>query len=179
VIGIVLVTIAVWLFWATKKRDYHSLIAGLALLMIATNALIHIFIFPEFNKLKIRSFAERVGALVEPGSDVGMYRSAMSYKFNFYSQIKRLEKLESPEDIETFLSTGDAKYILTRQRFESEIRSVSQNSLQLALAETIGRERWMLLSWCKQGCAPVAASARWGNRVTVSTKDASKRHHGH
>jgi hypothetical protein len=79
----------------------------------------------------------------------------MSYKFNFYSQIKRFEKLESPEDIETFVGKGDAKYILTRQRFESEIRSVSQNKLQLVLAETVGRERWLLLSLCKQGCAPV------------------------
>ena len=178
VIGIVLITMAVWLFWAAKKQNYHSVISGLALLMIASNVLIHIFIFPEFNKLKIRSFAERMGSFVEPGSDVGMYRSAISYKFNFYSQIKRFEKLEGPGDMETFLSKDDPKYILTRQRFESEIRSVSQNKLQLVLAETVGRERWLLLSLCKQGCAPVTLAPNWQAR-SQSRQDSSKRHHGH
>lgn len=155
VIGVALIAIAAWLFWAAKEQNYHLLISGFVALMIASNTLIHIFVFPAFNKLKVRSFAERMGRLVEPGSEVGFYKSAMSYKFNFYSRIKRIEKLDYPGDIETFVDRNGPRYILARERFLNEIRAVSQNKVQLVLAETVGRDRWVLLSSCKQGCSQV------------------------
>jgi len=179
VIGIALVIIAAWLFWAARMQNYPLLISGFAALMIVGNLLIHILVFPAFNKLKARSFAERMGRLVEPGSEVGLYKSAMAYKFNFYSRIKRFEKLDHPGDIETLFNKNGPTYILARQRFVGEIRSVSQNKFQLILVETVGRDRWALLSSCNQGCAPVTPSANLESTATVPSQDSSKRHHGH
>lgn len=171
VIGMGFIAIAVGLFWAIRLRNYHFLIWGFAMVMIASNTLLHIFIFPAFNKLKVRSFAERMGRLVEPGSEIGFYHSAMSYKFNFYSRIRHIEKLDDPADIENFVHRSGSRYILARERFVKEITSVSQNKVQIAMAETVGRDRWVLLFLCRQGSLSVTDGAKSESTVTLPSRD--------
>lgn len=126
--------------------------------MIVLNIYLHRFIFPGFNQSKIRGFAEQMGTLVEPGSAVAIYRSAMSYKFNFYSRTRRFEEIPGPAELQTWLGRDDARFILTRERFIGEIKTAAGEKIQLVLAESVTRERWALLSACGNRCGRAASA---------------------
>jgi hypothetical protein len=100
--------------------------------------------------------AERMGALVQPGGEVASYKTNMSYKFNFYSRIRRFREIKGLEELAKWFPGDRPKYILTRGRYVGEIRSASEDRVQVVLVNSVGAEPWTLFSLCDEGCESAA-----------------------
>jgi 4-amino-4-deoxy-L-arabinose transferase-like glycosyltransferase len=168
-VGFVLLAGAAWLVSALKKHDYGAVTSGLAVLMIATNVLVQSLVLPATNWLQGRPFAERVGALVGPGAQVGIYNRTPIQDFNFYSRIKRFQTLRTPKDVTEFLNQPGPRYVLMTKRGARKLQDTWSGELNIVFTQAAGggkwwfpaSGRWMILYSCNEQCdaAPILAQS--------------------
>ena len=93
---------ALCLLYALRIRNYAAATFIFAALLIVPNLFIQGSVLPATNWLESRLFAEKIGAVVKPGTEVGIYQRKPFHDFNFYSGITRFEILQNPKMCRSF-----------------------------------------------------------------------------
>jgi hypothetical protein len=160
-VGVVGLAGAVWLFYALKAPDFTAIVYGFAVLMVFLNLAVQRLVLPPVNSVQIWPFAERIGAIIKPGHQVGVYRDRPHHYFNFYSRIRRFEYLGAgPEQVVKFLSGSGPRFILVKKDSLNELKETWRGDLNVVAEQpTVGSRRWfrqsgvwLLLYACNEGC---------------------------
>jgi hypothetical protein len=161
---------ALFLLYASRTRNYAAATFIFAALLIVPNLFIQGSVLPSTNWLESRPFAEKIGAVVKPGTEVGIYQRKPFYDFNFYSGIKRFEIMLKPKDVPEFLRRPGARYLLATKRNLPRIQENWAGELKVVLTQDTGGSkwwfppsgRWVLFYSCNGGCEspPVFAESK-------------------
>jgi len=170
VVGFGLVVTAAWLMYALRNRNYCSATFGLAMLLVVPNLFIQGLVLPTANRLEGRPFAEEIGAVIKPGSQVAIYERKPFYDFNFYSRIQRFEVLKKLPELQAFLSRPGDRFLLIRRRRLGHIQD-RWPDLKVVSTQPVGGSqwwfplsgRWLLLYSCNGACESIPISAQSEN----------------
>ncbi|MGH7770516.1 MAG: ArnT family glycosyltransferase [Candidatus Binatia bacterium] len=184
-VGLGLSAAAVLLLYASRIRNYAAATFIFAALLIVPNLLIQGSVLPAANWLEVRPFAEKIGAAVKPGAEVGIYERKAFLDFNFYSGIKRFELLLKPKDAAKFLSRPGARYLLARKRSLPKLQENWKGKLQVVLTQDAGGSewwfppsgRWVLLHSCSGGCESPPSFAKSDHPLSAPAQAALHRRH--
>jgi hypothetical protein len=163
VMGLAYIVEGVWMLYALRRRDYQSVVVGFALFGIASNLMLHLFVFPGLNQLKPRSLAQKVGTFVPSEGQLAIYKHAGFPQLNFYSGVRRIELLSTPAQAKNFLGRAGAKYFLLKESARGELESFHEGGMTTLSAHTIGRQKWLLLRSCDGACG----TARSDSKLTI------------
>ena len=161
VLSCAVASVAVWVFYSSKRSNDHALICGFAVFAIVINLLLQGHLFPVLNSINGRPFAAKIGALAHRQSDsrVAIYDTDTIHKFNYYSKIRRFESLKTGEDVRNFLDASGPKFILVRDKRVKHVKEAWPENLDIVLTGITAEEHWVLLYSCNAECEPFLSQA--------------------
>lgn len=158
-LGSTVVVIASFLFAVSRRFDYGGFIAGFVALSISVNFVLQIMFFPRINPLKVRQLAQNVGSLVEPGGHVAIFHPKPNlHDLNYYSGLRRLEKIDVEDHLVKFMLRTGPKYILVRRDRLDRVRGSLKVEPRIVYNGVYNSEEWVLLQTCDDTCSRGPAS---------------------
>ena len=159
----VVVSGATWIAAALKQSNFLGVVGRLGILLLIVDLQIQALIFPAMNRMETRALAETLGAVAKTGDGVATYLTEPSQSFfNFYSGIRRIEYIASPDNLPTYLSRPGAHFVLMKQHHFERLKKNPVGNLQLVSVHAPNAKgwfatsfpRWVLVYSCETDCPP-------------------------